>query len=143
MFLCVRIWTSGYRLQMSASWTPHVPAGTGRLANVVLMLWQRRRRWPSIKTTFVQRVVFSGAIYQQALSTLLTTALIIHYYISHVYGTRKTVIDYKHGMTKITWNTSPNRFYHTGCFYLHNQREMVQRQTFITLIYQGPGPHYL
>ena len=33
-----------------------------RLANVVSMLGQRRRRWPNIETTLVQRPVFTGII---------------------------------------------------------------------------------
>ena len=40
--------------------SPANPAYTGRLTNVVLMLVQRRRRWPNIKTTLVKRPVFAG-----------------------------------------------------------------------------------
>ena len=36
------------------------PANTRRRANVVLMLGQRRRRWPNISTTLGQRLVFAG-----------------------------------------------------------------------------------
>ena len=36
------------------------PANTTRWSNDVLMLGQRRRRWANIKTSFFQRVVFTG-----------------------------------------------------------------------------------
>ena len=35
-------------------------ASTGRSTNIVLMLEQRLRRWPSINTALIQRLVFAG-----------------------------------------------------------------------------------
>ena len=39
---------------------PTIPANTACWNNDVLMLAQRLRRWPNIKTSLVQRVVFAG-----------------------------------------------------------------------------------
>ena len=39
---------------------PAFPANTTRWNNDVLMLGQRRRRWPNIKTALFQRCVFAG-----------------------------------------------------------------------------------
>ena len=39
----------------------------GRWCKVVLMLGQRRRRWPNIKTTFDQCVVCTGASWKKQL----------------------------------------------------------------------------
>ena len=36
------------------------PKNTTRSSDVVLMLGQRRRRWPNVKTTLDQRLVFAG-----------------------------------------------------------------------------------
>ena len=38
-------------------------ASTRRWTNVVLMLGQSRRRWPSIKTTLVQRLLLAGMLF--------------------------------------------------------------------------------
>ena len=43
----------------AAKTTRTYPANTGNWNSVGLMLGQRRRRWPNIKTTLVQRIVFS------------------------------------------------------------------------------------
>ena len=39
-----------------------VPANTTRWNNDVLKLGQRLRRWPNIKTSLFQRVVFAGVL---------------------------------------------------------------------------------
>ena len=40
--------------------TTHIPADTRRWINVVLTLVHRRRRWSSVKTTLIQRLVSAG-----------------------------------------------------------------------------------
>ena len=45
-----------------------VPTNTRHWYNVVLMLVQRLRRWPNIKTTLVKGIVFSGSHFSLPLS---------------------------------------------------------------------------
>ena len=46
-----------------------IPANTRRSANVGLMLGQRRRRWPNIKPTLAERLVFAGMSWDTAAKT--------------------------------------------------------------------------
>ena len=65
------------------------PTNTRRLSKVGLMLGQRRRRWPSIKPTLDQRLVFVGLtvgknyIYIQILHVIFTLFLL--YYVDFFY----------------------------------------------------------
>ena len=48
------------------------PENTTRRNEDVLMLVQRLRRWPNIKTSFFQRIVFAGlCVYQQTTQLTL------------------------------------------------------------------------
>ena len=53
--------------QISLHWI--VPANAKRCPNAVLMLGQRLRRWPNIKTTLGQRIMFDGVyVFKQFLN---------------------------------------------------------------------------
>ena len=63
MRVCVTVYADGYTqtsvLIHITSYTRH-PLNVTRSTNAVLMLAQRRRRWASIKTALVTRVMLTG-----------------------------------------------------------------------------------
>ena len=50
----------------------HILISMRRLPNVVLMLVQRRRRWPNIKTALGKRIMFTGILSIGASAIRLT-----------------------------------------------------------------------